>query len=173
MNAPALSNPVRVRDVLDAAVPQLREHMLEENVRRDWTRVVGAELSGRSRPGQLRAGSLEVTVDNSPWLRELTLRSGEVLAALQQRYSSAITSLRFTLGTVTTAPPRATTRSRPSPPPPLGADEARLVDQMVAPVNDPALAASLRRLLTKDLLGRRAGGPRHRGDASSLQREDS
>jgi hypothetical protein len=173
MGAPTRSNPVRVRDVLVAAVPELRERMLEEEIRNDWTRVVGPVLSGRSRPGQLRAGSLDVTVDNSPWLQELTLRSSEILSALQHRYGGAVTSLRFTLGTVHTSPPRARTRPRPSVPASLRPDEARLVERMVDPVADPALAASLRRLLTKDVLGRRASGPRHRGDASSLQKEDS
>src|SRR5574341_1019450 len=99
-----LPSPVRVRDVLAAALPGLRDHMLEEAIRKEWRQVVGRELSRCSRPGGLRMGVLDVTVDNSPWLHELTLRASELLAPLRARYGSAVTSLRFTLGIVAAGP---------------------------------------------------------------------
>jgi len=63
---------------------------------------------------------------------------------------------------------------RPEPPAPLGPEEARVLEVMVAPVGDPALAASLRRLLTKDLLARRPrGAGRCLDDSAPPDREDS
>ncbi len=109
-------SPVRVGNLLTAAVPALAERMLEQAVRREWTETVGPEASRRTRPGALRQGTLEVSVDNSPWLQELTLRSSAIV------------------------------------------EEARLVDAAAARLPDPALASSLKRLLTKDLLAR--GGRR-------------
>jgi hypothetical protein len=175
MVAPARSRPVRVRDVLIAALPDLRLHMLQDGIRRDWSSIVGPEISRRSRPGGLRQGVLDVAVDNSPWLHELTLRSGSVLAALQTRYGSAVTSLRFTLGSVAAdpspAPPR---RRRPEPRTELGPVETRLVESMVAPVADPELAISIRRLVTKDLLARPPSSPgRHQADPQPSERGNS
>jgi len=153
-------SPVRVGNLLTAAVPALAERMLEQSVRREWTETVGPEASRRTRPGALRQGTLEVSVDNSPWLQELTLRSSAIVAALRKRHGSAVTGVRFALGSgpgdadVTVFRPREGTAA----PRRLSAEEARLVDAAAARLPDPALASSLKRLLIKDLLAR--GGRR-------------
>src|SRR3972149_3307078 len=91
-------NPVRVGNLLTAAVPALAERMLEEAIRREWGQTAGPEAARRSRPAALRQGTLEVSVDNSPWLQELTLRSAAIVAALRKRHGSAVTGVRFALG---------------------------------------------------------------------------
>jgi hypothetical protein len=167
-------SPVRVGDVLVAALPGLRDHMLDETIRKNWGRVVGPDFARRSRPTGLRLGVLDVTADNSPWLHELTLRSSELLARLETRYGSAVTGLRFTLGTVPTESSPMARERRPEPPARLGPEDARMVEVMVAPVADPALAASLRRLLAKDLLARQPrGAGRRLDDSPPPDREDS
>ena len=128
--------------------------MLEEEIRRRWAETAGPEIARRSRPGELRAGVLTVVVDNSLWREELTLRSTQILNALTARHGSAVTSLRCALGTLPT-PRQAVGHRRPPPAEPLSADEERTVDGLVAPVTDPVLAASVRRLITKDLIARR------------------
>jgi hypothetical protein len=148
------SRPLRVRDLLVAAVPGLRDRMLEETIRSDWADIAGPEIARRSRPGELRAGVLTVHVDNSPWLQEVTLRSTEILAGLRARHGSAVTSVRCALGTLPT-PRQTVTHDRPPPADPLSAEEQRAVDTIIAPVTDPVLAASVRRLVTKDLIARR------------------
>lgn len=165
----ARPRPVRVRDILLAALPELQSHMLQDGIRKDWSSIVGPEVAHRSQPGELRLGALEVIVDNSPWLHELTLRSSSLLAALQARYGASVTSLRFVLGSVAAAPSPAASRSpRSEGRTELGPAEARLVESTVAPVADPALAASIRRLLTKDFLARRSPGRRDRPVALPL-----
>jgi len=150
-------NPVRVGNLLTAAVPALAERMLEESIRREWAHTAGPEAARRSRPGALRQGTLEVSVDNSPWLQELTLRSAAIVAALRKRHGSAVTGVRFALGSgrgdadAAARPARAGTQA---PQRRLTVEEARLVDAATGQVPDPALASSLRRLLTKDLLAR-------------------
>ena len=131
-------SPVRVGNLLTAAVPALAERLLEQAIRREWTQTAGPEAARRTRPGALRQGTLEVSVDNSPWLQELTLRSAAIVAALSKR---------------------AALPAREGTPPPrrrLNAEETRLVDAAAARLPDPALASSLKRLLTKDLLARGA-----------------
>jgi len=150
-------NPVRVGNLLTAAVPALAERMLEEAIRREWTQTAGPEAARRSRPGALRQGTLEVSVDNSPWLQELTLRSAAIVAALRKRHGPAVIGVRFALGSgrgdagvaAGTARPRTEAPERR-----LTVEEARLVDAAAGQVRDPALASSLKRLLTKDLLAR-------------------
>lgn len=158
MAAPAPSTPVRVRDLLVAALPELRDHMLEETIRGDWQGVVGPELSRRSWPGRFRTGVLEVNVDNSPCLYEMTLRSGAFLANLQARFGSAVKSLRFGLGSVPTDAGSVGAPSRSRPAPRLGPEDIRSIDELVASLADPTLADSFRRLLTKDFLARRREG---------------
>jgi hypothetical protein len=166
----AASRPIRVRDLLVAALPELREHMLEETIRRDWQTVVGRDLWRRSRPGRLSKGALEVSVDNSPGLHELTLRSGMVLAALQAQHGSTVTALKFVLGPVPAHSSPEIPRRRSEPRPRLSSDESHSIDAMMAGVADPELAASLRRLVTKDVLSRRQHG---RGVADPPDGEDS
>lgn len=149
-------NPVRVGNLLTAAVPALAERMLEEAIRREWAQTAGPEAARRSRPGALRQGTVEVSVDNSPWLQELTLRSAAIVAALRKRHGSAVTGVRFALGgrgdaDASVGPARARAEA---PRRRLTLEEARLVDAAAGQVPDPVLASSIKRLLTKDFLAR-------------------
>jgi hypothetical protein len=167
------SSPVRVRDLLVSAVPELQARLLEDAIKTNWSRLIGPELGRRSRPGRLHAGVLDVTVDNSPCLQEMTLRSSELLAALRRRFG-AVASLRFTLGVLPSVSDPAARRPRPEPVSNLSEEELRLVEAMATSVPDPMLAGCLRRLLTKDLLARRSRDSRRRREDSRLaEREDS
>lgn len=152
------SSAQRVGELLTAAVPALFERMLEEAIRKEWRQILPPALSRRSEPGELKRGTLEVRVDNSPWLQELTMRSIEVLAALGRRHGAAVTSLRFTLGPVReeeAAPGPPAARGDGEVAPRLSPEETREIEAMVAVLPDPELAQALRRLLTKDRLARR------------------
>ena len=151
------SSPHRVADLLAAAVPGLSEHLLEATIRREWSQVVPPALARRSEPGALVHGALEIRVDNSPWLHELSMRSPELLAALVRRYGNAVRSVRNALGARRAeALPTAGVTARPVARPRLDPQEAREVSALAATLPDPALATALRRLLTKDRLARRA-----------------
>src|SRR5262245_4871306 len=154
MAGPARIRPVRVGALLATAVPGLREHLLESEIRAGWADVAGPDAARRSRPVTVRQGVLHVEVDNSPWLSELTLRANDLLTRLRARHGSALAALRFSLGAATPAPvPRA--RPRATRPAALSPEDERSVESIVAGVSDPALATSLRRLVAKDLVARR------------------
>jgi hypothetical protein len=138
--------------------------MIEEAIRSGWTEIAGPELARRSRPSELRGGVLSVLVDNSAWLHEMTLRSSELLAGLQARHGATVASLRFALGALPAPRPTAAPR-RPPLADRLSPEEARSVDTIAAPLTDPVLAASVRRLVTKDVIARRQRA------ASSARRE--
>lgn len=150
-------SPVRVGNLLTRAVPALAERLLEESIRREWAQTVGPDAARRSRPISLRQGTLQVSVDNSPWLQELTLRSAAISSALHERHGAAVGGVRFVLATAApSAAPIAPAQSRTTTVPSrqLSAEEARQVDDAARRLADHGLAASFRRLLTKDLLAR-------------------
>jgi len=147
---------VRVGDLLTQAVPALAERLLVETICKAWAQIIGPEAARRSRPIALRQSVLEVGVDNSPWLQELTLRGASIASRLQERHGAAVSAVRFVLGTnVAAGRLAAPARSRSDAPSrQLSAEEARQVDDAARRLADHGLAASFTRLLTKDLLAR-------------------
>jgi predicted nucleic acid-binding Zn ribbon protein len=137
--------PRAVGDLLVTAVPELRDRLVEARLRAAWSTVVGADAARRSRPQSLSNGCLHVIVDNSPWLQELTLRSGELTTLIAARFET-IRTLRFTLGRLDGAsetPPAPESRA----PRALNSDDVREIDATVAPIRDPDVRAAARRLL--------------------------
>jgi hypothetical protein len=141
-----LGTPRAVADLLPIAVPDLRERLVELDLRRAWARVVGADLARRSRPEALAGGCLTVVVDNSTWLQELTLRAGELGERLRERFPQ-VRSLRFVLGALEA--PEPAPRERAPAAVPLDADARRAIDEAAATIHDETLAAAARRLMTK------------------------
>ena len=89
--------PRALGDLLPGALPQLGDRLVEHRLRRAWSSVVGPDLARRSRPCALGAGTLTITVDNSPWLHELTLRADALRVRIADRFPE-VRSLRFVLG---------------------------------------------------------------------------
>ena len=141
------SVPSAVAEILPRALPGLAEHLVEVEIRREWARLVGPDVARRCQPGALSGDCLQVVVDNSPWMHEMTLRTPEVLAMLGRRFGDRVRSLRVTLGTLT-RPTREPRAARPRPARLAPADRAA-IDEMLRPVPDAELADSMRRLLVK------------------------
>ena len=161
MSRPHTSTPTPVGALLTAALPRLADGLLALTIRREWPSLVGPQISHRARPGDLRAGTLTVVADNSPWLQELTLRERELLSSLQGRYGAeSIRALHFTLGTPARGPELRD--HRPShEDDTLTPEEEAWVAGAASSVGDSALAETVRRLLVKDtLFRRRRGAPR-------------
>lgn len=139
--------PRPVADLLLDTVPELRDRLLERRLRQSWASLVGPDVARRSQPQTLTGGCLEIRVDNSPWLHELTLRSAELTARLQDRHR-AIRSVRFVLGPLAeeaAASPRGEADRRP----PLSAAELEEIEGAMSAIHDPTLATTARRLLVK------------------------
>jgi hypothetical protein len=136
--------PRAVAELLVDAVPQLRERLVAERVRRAWSGLVGADVARHAWPQGISNGCLHVSVDNSPWLNELTLRAAELTPRVAARFDT-IRSLRFTLGRVEGATETPAPTIRPTRV--LDADDVREIDETVAPIRDPDTRAAARRLL--------------------------
>jgi len=139
--------PRVVGELLVSAVPQLEDRLLVQRLRRRWSMLVGVDAARRSLPQTLQGGCLHITVDNSPWLHEMTLRAAELSARLGVEFP-AIHSVRFTLGATSTEPtgpaPRPAARV-----PSLTDDDRRAIDAAAAAISDPDVAAGARRLLAR------------------------
>src|SRR5581483_7534249 len=134
-------------ELLVTALPELRERLAEDRLRRTWAATVGEEIARRARPRRLAHGCLEVVVDNSPWLSELTLRSSELVARIAARHAE-VRSVKLVLGPLE---PATTAPARPAPPRPraLGRDERRAIEETVAVIADEEVRAAARRLLAR------------------------
>ena len=141
------SAPSAVGEILPRAVPGLAEHLVELEIRREWGSLVGPEIARRCQPGALAGDCLQVIVDNSPWLQEMTLRTPDILSRLGRRFGPRIRTLRVTLGTLT-RPARAP-RAPATRPGKLEASDRAAIDEMLSGVPDPSLADSMRRVIVK------------------------
>ena len=125
-------------ELIVSALPELRERLVEDGVRRTWTAVVGSETARRARPQRLTNGVLEIAVDNSPWLHELTLRAPDLTAKLHAQFTG-VTSLRFVL----TALPAESGKGTPLAERPrrraLDPHETRDIETAVAVIGDETL----------------------------------
>src|SRR5881409_48371 len=118
-------SPRAVADLLLAAVPDLRDRLLEHRIRRAWPQVVGADAARRAQARTFADGCLTVAVDNSPWLHELTLRGEELTRRLNERFD-VVRSLRFVSGILET---EAAARTGGRLPAPLDARALRDIDE--------------------------------------------
>ena len=116
-------------------------------MRRAWVVLVGPDMARRAQPQALVNGCLQVIVDNSPWLHELTLRAPELAARLGAEYP-AVRSVRFSLGAPPTEEPTPVARPALSPSR-LTDDDRRAIDAAAAAISDPVVAAGARRLLAR------------------------
>ncbi|MGH7276164.1 MAG: DUF721 domain-containing protein, partial [Candidatus Rokuibacteriota bacterium] len=120
-------SPRAVADLLVSAVPDLRDRLVEYELRRAWTGAAGPDVARRSRPQTLSNGCLTVVVDNSPWLQEMTLRAAELTARLRERFPE-VRSLRFVLGRLEPLETPAAGPERTQPVVPLAAADRRAID---------------------------------------------
>src|SRR5436309_7648939 len=140
--------PRAVGDLLPAAMPQLGERLLEYKIQTAWTSIVGPDVARRARASAMSGGTLEILVDNSPWLHELTLRSDDLLRRVRERFPE-ISAVKFALSTAPVAP---SSRERTGVPRPertaLTPSDLAEIDLAVSVIPDPTIADAARRLLT-------------------------
>ena len=129
-----------------SAVPALRDRLDEARLRSAWNALVGPDAARRSRPHALTNGCLHVVVDNSPWLQELTLRSGELTRRIAAQFAT-IRALRFTLGRIDDHPSDAPASAAVLSTRRLSPDDVREIDATVASIRDPEVRAAARRLM--------------------------
>jgi hypothetical protein len=139
--------PRRVGELLVSALPQLEHRLLVQRLRAAWPALVGADVARRTQPQSLANGCLQVSVDNSPWLHEMTLRAPDVAARVGAEFP-AVRSIRLSLGGPPVEDPPPSVPSAMPVRTPSDA-ERRAIDAAAAAISDRDVAASARRLLRR------------------------
>ncbi len=128
----------------------LESKLVEHRLMQAWPQIVGPQIAAHAAPTEVRANTLRVVVDSSTWLHELTLLKPILIEKLRRSSGGAIVhDVLFTIG----EPPSV---SRPQPPPaprrePIRPADQALLDAALAPLDDPVLKDSARRLVLRAL----------------------
>lgn len=141
-----------VGDLLETALPRLREPLTVSKLQRNWGGVVGPEVARRSQPVALADGILQIAVDSSAWRQELSLREGELFHLIEQAVGPGVVrGLRFAFQSrVETASPAVVRRvSRDNS---VAPGETAKVEEALAGLEEGALTVTLRRLFEKSSL---------------------
>src|SRR5215467_7632851 len=138
--------PRAVSELIVSALPELRERLVEDGIRKSWAAIVGPDVARRARPQRLANGVLEIIVDNSPWLHELTLRAPDLTAKLSAQFAS-VRSLRLVVGTLPGDGGHVGFEADRPRQRPLDPDDRRDIETAVSAITDESLRASARRLL--------------------------
>lgn len=91
-------HPQRVAEILSPLIGSLTvaKRPSEDEVRRLWRRLIGAQAARHSCPTSLRRGELLVSVDSSVWLWNLSLERRRLLTALQAEWGAdTVTGIRL------------------------------------------------------------------------------
>lgn len=71
-------------------VGELQPVSLLAEVQRVWPEAVGLALASRATPTAAAGGVVSVTCENAVWAQELSLMSGELVAALEARLGAGV-----------------------------------------------------------------------------------
>lgn len=102
-----------------------------------WRRIVGARIAERTRPGRLRAGTLNVGVASAVWAHELTFFTEQIIARAKES-GLQVKSVRFYV----TPMDAAAAARRHAPPAPAVPLPEELRTRLQA-VDDPELRSAI------------------------------
>ncbi|MEO5658062.1 MAG: DUF721 domain-containing protein [Nitrospiria bacterium] len=114
-----------------------------------WPEIVGPQIAAHAAATEIRAHTLRVAVDSSPWLHELSLLKPVLLRKLDQFAGRRLVhDVLFVIGEVPSRRPGEPTARSPRI---LSPEEADQIAEAVASLNDPELRATAERLLRRSL----------------------
>ena len=90
-----------IREVIQSVFTKLEgaARPFQEDMESLWRELVGQDGSRHSRPVAIRKKVLNVLVDNSAWMQELTMRKRSILKGLKRRLGrDRISEINFRIG---------------------------------------------------------------------------
>ncbi len=114
-----------------------------------WDKIVGPQIAAHAQPTRIRDGTLEARVDQAVWMQQLQLMKPKILARLNERLGGeVIKDIYWRRGKIESglvAPAAPDHRLLP----PLPAEEAARIEEIVAPLNDCELRRHLQQILVR------------------------
>lgn len=76
------------------------EEVRQTSIATGWATIVGPRVAARTRPGRVQEGVLDVRVDNSAWLHELSFLADELVERINRHLGDPpmVRQLRWILG---------------------------------------------------------------------------
>jgi len=96
-------DPVRISEVVSRLLARRGYAQVQQGAECEqaWKQIAGAQLAENSRVGRLQRGVLEIAVQNSATLQELTFRKRKLLKQLQELIGAGqVRDLRFRVGEI-------------------------------------------------------------------------
>lgn len=150
-NRPRMQRPAQVSDLLGAYLrgTPAEKRIGEGRIWQVWDTAVGKKIAAHAQPSAFRDGVLTLTVDNAPWMQQLSFLKPELISKLNAEMGEEIVREIFMkAGKVkpltTSAAPAARKRRQLTP------DELTWISEQAASVTDPDLRAVFERLIKKD-----------------------
>lgn len=85
---PSEKQAKRVGDILPGVLDclGLGKIVEESRLRKEWAGIVGAHIAARSRPGEIRGGTLFVMVENSVWMQEMRFHQKQIINRIRESF---------------------------------------------------------------------------------------
>ena len=136
---------------IDGAPPQ--DQFL---IRDMWEGVVGSHIAKKAHPEGVKNGILQVSVESSVWMQELTFMKQQILERLNQVCeSSGVKDIRFKLGKST----KGMYNSGEDLLPGLTEEEQAIIEKQTGAIEDQEIRASLQSLFSTDLRNKKKRSP--------------
>jgi hypothetical protein len=123
-----------------------------------WNRAVGPQIAARTRPESLKRGTLCVRVSAPVWLHQLQFLKEEILEKFNALSGKEeVRTLFLSIGEMP-SPPAGAADPPPalSVPAPLRKRDREMMRESLDAVRDPELREILKRVMAKEIRGRRA-----------------
>ena len=136
---------------IDGAPPQD-----QFRIRDMWEGVVGSHIAKKAHPEGVKNGILQVSVESSVWMQELTFMKQQILERLNQVCeSSGVKDIRFKLGKTT----QGMYNSGEDLLPGLTEEEQAIIEKQTGAIEDQEIRASLQSLFSTDLRNKKKRSP--------------
>jgi len=147
-----MKRPASIADLLDEIFHDkpTGKRLKEGKIWLVWERAVGDQIAARARPSGFRDGKLTVTVDNSPWMQQLTYLKKEIIEKINGNIGEEmVKDIYLKAGNTHSIYPQT-----PSPQKTyrlLSPEELQLIEERSSGICDPELKESMFRLMSAHL----------------------
>lgn len=145
---PRMKRPAAIADLL-AEIFQDKpagKRLKEGKIWLVWERSVGEQIAARARPAAFRDGTLTISVDNAPWMQQLTYLKEEIITRLNKNIGDEmVKEIYLKAGSAPLSNPHESPIPRQCRI--LTLEERQKIEENAAVISDPELREVISRLM--------------------------
>lgn len=145
---PRMKRPAAISDLLAEIFKDkpAGKRLKEGKIWLAWERSVGKQIAARARPAAFRDGTLTVSVDNAPWMQQLTYLKKEIIARLNENIGDEmVMEIYLKAGSASVPDLQESVGLRKSRP--LTLEERQKIKENAAIISDPELREVISELM--------------------------